>query len=307
MPLRASACYRVPLRALADEWWYARPDALYAVVWADRLDGDEVTSTGRAGRPWCCHVSEAPIYRLVLWNIDLTLVDVARVSREAYAEAFRRVTGRPLVALPQTAGRTDSEIFFEALALNEASPAPVPDLADAGGQELLARYARELAAAFGSRLDLLATRGRALPGAREAVAEVASLPGVIQSVLTGTIRPNAVAKLRAFGMDGFFDFEVGGYGSEIYPKGAQLLRSRGRAAEKYGTDIGGNSTVYLADSGRDVEAARIGGARCIAVASGRSTAGELREAGADLVLDDLADTASVVRAVDLLTSAVSAG
>jgi len=243
----------------------------------------------------------------VLWNIDLTLVDVARVSREAYADAFQRVTGRPLVALPQTAGRSDSEIFFEALALNDAGPEPSEERADAGAQELLARYSRELATAFGARLDLLPTLGRALPGAREAVAGVAGLPGVIQSVLTGTIRPNAVAKLRAFGMDPFFDFEIGGYGSEIYPKGAELLRSRGRAAEKYGTDIGAGSTVYIADSGRDVEAARIGGARCVAVASGRSTAGELREAGADLVLDDLADTGSVVSAVDRLTSAVSAG
>jgi phosphoglycolate phosphatase len=243
----------------------------------------------------------------VLWNIDLTLVDVARVSRDAYAEAFQRVTARPLVALPQTVARSDSEIFFEALALNDAGPGPSADRADTENEELLDRYTRELAAAFGARLDLLPTRGRALPGAREAVAAVVGLPGVIQSVLTGTIRPNAVAKLRAFGMDEFFDFEIGGYGSEIYPKGAQLLRSRGRAAEKYGEDIGAGSTVYLADSGRDVEAARVGGARCVAVASGRSTAGELREAGADLVLDDLADTGAVVAAVDRLTIAVSAG
>jgi phosphoglycolate phosphatase-like HAD superfamily hydrolase len=243
----------------------------------------------------------------VLWNIDLTLVDVARVSRDAYAEAFQRVTARPLVALPQTVARSDSEIFFEALALNDAGPGPSADRADTENEELLDRYTRELAAAFGARLDLLPTRGRALPGAREAVAAVVGLPGVIQSVLTGTIRPNAVAKLRAFGMDEFFDFEIGGYGSEIYPKGAQLLRSRGRAAEKYGADIGAGSTVYLADSGRDVEAARVGGARCVAVASGRSTAGELREAGADLVLDDLTDTGSVVSAVNRLTIAVSAG
>ena len=243
----------------------------------------------------------------MLWNIDLTLVDVARVSRDAYAEAFQRVTARPLVALPQTVARSDSEIFFEALALNDAGPGPSADRADTENEELLDRYTRELAAAFGARLDLLPTRGRALPGAREAVAAVVGLPGVIQSVLTGTIRPNAVAKLRAFGMDEFFDFEIGGYGSEIYPKGAQLLRSRGRAAEKYGADIGAGSTVYLADSGRDVEAARVGGARCVAVASGRSTAGELREAGADLVLDDLTDTRSVVSAVNRLTSAVSAG
>jgi len=234
-------------------------------------------------------------------------VDVARVSRDAYASAFQRVTGRPLVALPQTAGRTDSEIFFEALALNEPTAGPVAARSDAESQDLLDRYSRELAAAFCARLDLLPTLGRALPGAREAVAAVAGLPGVIQSVLTGTIRPNAVAKLRAFGMDGFFDFEIGGYGSEVYPKGAQLLRSRGRTAEKYGADIRVDSTVYVADSGRDVEAARIGGARCVAVASGRATAGELREAGADLVLDDLADTGSVVSAVDRLTSAVSAG
>jgi phosphoglycolate phosphatase len=238
----------------------------------------------------------------VLWNIDLTLVDVARVSREACADAFQRVTGRPLVALPQTAGHTDSEIFFEALALNEVS---VPGPAEVAGQELLARYTRELAVAFEARRDLLPAQGRALAGAREAVAAVAGLRGVIQSVLTGTIRPNAVAKLQAFGMDGFFDFEIGGYGSEVYPKGAQLLQSRGRAAEKYAGIVA--STVYIADSGRDVEAAGIGGARCVAVASGRSTAGELREAGADLVLDDLADTDAVVRAVDRLTSAVSAG
>ena len=243
----------------------------------------------------------------MLWNIDLTLVDVARVSRDAYAEAFGRVTGRPLVALPQTAGQSDSEIFFEALALNDADAEVSADQTEVAAQELLARYTRELAAAFAARLDLLPTLGRVLPGAREAVAAVAGLPGVIQSVLTGTIRPNAVAKLRAFGMDEFFDFEIGGYCSEVYPKGAELLRSRGRAAEKYGTDIGAGSTVYIADSGRDVEAARIGGARCVAVASGRSTAGELREAGADLVFDDLTDTGAVVAAVDRLTNAVSAG
>jgi phosphoglycolate phosphatase-like HAD superfamily hydrolase len=234
----------------------------------------------------------------VLWNIDLTLVDVARVSRGAYADAFRRVTGRPLVALPKTAARTDSEIFFEALALNAGG--------SGGGQDLLASYTRELEAAFAARLDQLSAQGRVLPGAHEAVAAVAGLPGVVQSVLTGTIRPNAVAKLKAFGLDQFFDVEIGGYGSEVYPMGALLLRSRGRASEKYRTDIGVDATVYIADSGRDVEAARIGGARSVAVASGRSTAGELRDAGADVVLDDLTDTEAVVRAVDHLTSPVSA-
>ena len=236
-------------------------------------------------------------YRLVLWNIGLTLLDVARVNRAAYAEAFRAVTGRPLVQVPQMAGRTDSETFFEALAVNAAGPQP----GDPAGEELLGRFAAQLATAFGARRDLLTTQGQLMPGARAAVAEVGLLPGLVQTVVTGAIRPNAIEVLRAFGLDRYLDTEIGGFGSEVFPKGAMLLNARGQAAEKYHAEFTEQTTVYIADSTRDVEAARIGGARAIGVASGRSSAGELRDAGADVVLDDLADPAAVVAAVDHLT------
>jgi phosphoglycolate phosphatase len=236
-------------------------------------------------------------YRLVLWNIGLTLLDVARVNRAAYAEAFRAVTGRPLVQLPQMAGRTDSEIFFEALAVNAAGPQP----GDQAGEDLLARFAAELAAAFAARRELLTTQGQLMPGAGAAVAEVGRLPGLVQTVVTGAIRPNAIEMLRAFGLDGYLDTGIGGFGSGVFPKGAMLLDARSRAAEKYHAEFTEHTTVYIADSTRDVEAARIGGARAIGVASGRSSAGELRDAGAGVVLDDLADPAAVVAAVDLLT------
>jgi phosphoglycolate phosphatase-like HAD superfamily hydrolase len=62
-----------------------------------------------------------------------------------------------------------------------------------------------------------------------------------------------------------------------------------------------HATVYIADSPRDVDAARIGGARSLAVASGRATAAELRDAGADAVLSDLTDTAGVAGLVARLT------
>jgi len=232
-----------------------------------------------------------------LWNIDLTLLDVGRPTRAAYVDAFRKVTGRPLVQLPQMAGRSESEIFFEALAVNGAGPEP----SEAAGEELLGRFTNQLAVAFGARRGLLTEQGRLMPGARDAVAEVGRLPGVVQTVLTGAIRPNAIEKLRAFGIERFFDTEAGGYGSETYPKGAMLLNTRSRAADKYGANFTEHSTVYIGDSSRDIEAARMGGARSMGVASGRSSAGELRDAGADAVLDDLADTAAVVAAVDQLT------
>jgi phosphoglycolate phosphatase len=233
------------------------------------------------------------IHRLILWNIDHTLVDVARVSRDAYAEAFRRVTGRPLVALPQLAGASDSEIFFESLALNEAAPGRLqPESGD-----LLGQYITELAASFGARGHLLAKQGRILPGARDALAAASRLPNVIQTVVTGSIKPNAEAKLRAFGLDGYLDLAIGGFGSYVYPKGTQIMRSLAMAAEKYGVQLADGGSVYLADSVRDVAAAQVGGVRCIGIASGRSTISELRDTGADPVFTDLQDTARIVAAI----------
>src|ERR1019366_8418972 len=156
--------------------------------------------------------------------------------------------------------------LFESLALNEASADTAGAAGDAAADaardvgpagdpgaanlELLGRYTAQLAAAFEVRHKLLASRGRALPGAVAAVTAVAGLPGVVQSVLTGTIRPNAAVKLAVFGLSRYIDVDIGGYGSEIYPMGAQLLRIRGRAAEKYGTTFDAHNTVYLADSSR---------------------------------------------------------
>jgi phosphoglycolate phosphatase len=207
------------------------------------------------------------------------------------------VTGRALAALPQLAGRSDTEIFFESLFLNDV-PTGLDETADS---ELLARYCWELEAAFTQRQAELLQQGRLMTGARAAVSAGAAMPGVVQTVLTGTIRPNAATKLRAFGLDQFLDLEIGGYGSDAYPRGTQLLMARSRAGEKYGTAIGEESAVYLADTVRDVEAAGVGGARCIGVATGRSTLSELRDAGADLVLADLADTDQVITAIDRLT------
>ncbi len=218
--------------------------------------------------------------------------------RAAYAEAFGVVAGRPLIQLPQMAGRSESEIFFDALALNG-----VDMRADGAAERLLEPFSAELAAATAARRDDLVSQGRLMPGAAEAVAAVAKLDGVIQTVLTGNGKPNAMLKLRAFGLDGYLDPDIGGYGSEAYPRGTLLRVARQRAADKHGVTSGELATVYVADSARDVDAARIGGASSLAVASGRASAAELREAGADAVLPDLTDVAGLVTLIARLTEA----
>jgi len=225
------------------------------------------------------------------------LVDVARVTRAAYAEAFESVAGRPLIKLPQLPGRAESEIFFDALALNAA------DLnADGEAEHLLEPFSAALAAALETRRDDLTRQGQLLPGAADAAEAVAKLEGTVATVLTGSSKPNAVLKLSSFGIDRYVDFEIGGYGSEAYPKGTLLRVARERASSKHGVTFGEDATVYIADSPRDVDAARIGGARSLAVASGRATAGELRDAGADAVLPDLTDTAGLTALIARLTA-----
>ncbi len=213
------------------------------------------------------------------------------VTRDAYAEAFRQVTGRPLVKLAPAMGRPDSEIIFETLAINGI---PSED-------DHLPRFIEALVASFTVRGTRLAKEGRPMPGAKEALKAVARLKGTVQSVLTGTIKGNAVIKLGAFGLDRYVDFEVGGYGEEVYPKASLLQVAQGRAKQKYGHAFSSADTVLIGDSARDVQAARISGASMIAVASGRSTESELHEAGADIVLRDLNNASEVVAAVARLT------
>jgi phosphoglycolate phosphatase len=222
-------------------------------------------------------------HRLVLWNIDQTLLDVTKVIRAAYAEAFATVVGRPLVQLPQMVGQTEPEIFFDALGRNGVSLR-----ADGESERLLPPFGAEYATRLAARRDQLTVQGTLLPGAADALRAVAGIDGVVQSVLTGSSRPNASLKLRAFDLDRYLDLGIGGFaGSEPYPKGALLRATRLRAEEKYQVSFAEQLTVYIADATRDVEAAKVGGATCVGVASGRASSVELREAGADLVLSGL--------------------
>src|SRR5262249_57753971 len=83
-------------------------------------------------------------------------------------------------------------------------------------------FTGRLASAFSARRGLLTEQGRLLAGAGGAVEEVGRLPGVVQTVLTGAIRPNALEKLRAFGLARFLDTEIGGVGPPGFPHAALL-------------------------------------------------------------------------------------
>jgi phosphoglycolate phosphatase-like HAD superfamily hydrolase/uncharacterized protein YjbJ (UPF0337 family) len=227
------------------------------------------------------------VTRLVLWDVDGTLVDAAGTGRDAFLEAFERVTGGPLIHLVPFEGRTDLEIAL--------------DLLRAAGRDdaeaLLADFERALTEALASRAGILAARGRALPGAHAALARVAAEPGFHQALLTGNLAPNARVKLAAFGLDGLVDLEIGGYGSDARHRPALVAVARARARERRGLDVAPADVVLVGDTPLDVAAAHEAGTRVVAVASGASSAEELRAAGADAVLADLRDPEALMRAL----------
>jgi phosphoglycolate phosphatase-like HAD superfamily hydrolase len=223
--------------------------------------------------------------RLVLWDIDFTLVDTTGQGRKAFEEAFEAVVGHPPGDPVPFAGYTDHQIAVAMLEkVGQADAAHVP------------RMLEELGTALAARADDIRAAGRALPGAREALQALAGRKGVVSSVLTGNIEANAALKLAAFGLESLVDLEVGGYGSDPHGSRSDLVAvARERAAKKYGSEV--TDTVLVGDTPLDVRAAHEGGARAVAVASGPYGLDALRVAGADQVLEDLRDTDRVLAAV----------
>jgi phosphoglycolate phosphatase-like HAD superfamily hydrolase len=225
--------------------------------------------------------------RLVLWDVDHTLMTSGGMLPDLYAEAFRTATGRSLTHVPDTAGRTERAIALDALALNGIDPA----------EQHLPAFVQALAAAHTAQLGVLRRQGSALPGAQAALAALQHVPGVVQSLLTGNIRPVAVEKLTAFGLDRYVDFEVGAYGADDVERSDLVAKARRKVADRYGFIFGPENTVLVGDTPNDVAAGRTGGAVVVAVATGRYGLADLKAAGADVVLPDLRDTEAVVAAV----------
>ena len=120
---------------------------------------------------------------------------------------------------------------------------------------------------------------------------------MVQSLLTGNIRPLAEVKLGPLGLTGHLDLDVGAYGDTHEIRAELVPVARDLAARAYGRDFGGAATVLVGDTPLDVAAALATGARAVGVATGEFTVADLEASGAHAVLPDLADTGRVLAAI----------
>lgn len=237
--------------------------------------------------------------QLVLWDIDYTLIDAGGLSRNLYGVVFAELFGRELPAVAPMAGRTDRAIILDTL--RGAGVGEPGRHVDAFIRGLTVQAPR-----FGERVR---AGGRVLPGAAAALTAIAAVSAsaaadggrdrglLVQSVLTGNIRPLAEVKLGALGLTRHLDLDAGAYGDAHEQRAELVLLARRAAAAAYQADFGGEATVVIGDTPFDVAAALACGARAVAVATGGFTAGQLAAARPHALLPDLSDTERVLAAI----------
>jgi phosphoglycolate phosphatase-like HAD superfamily hydrolase len=237
----------------------------------------------------------SPDLRILLWDIDGTLVRTARVG------VFKDYTTPALVRIFGTAGRlhelsvsgmTDLQIVCEALR-------------DEGfTTEDVAARSKELCEHYVAEFERMAATNEpiyfALPGAREVLETLDADPRYFSALLTGNVEGAAYWKLRLVGLADFFRLP-GAFGEDSHDRRDLPALAAARINDFLKLDLKPSQFVVIGDTPNDIACAKHFGARSVAVATGRSYAPrDLASCEPDALLDDLADTDAVLRTLNKL-------
>lgn len=225
--------------------------------------------------------------RLVLFDIDGTLLLTDGAGKRAIQRALRDETARNVATGHRFDGKTDPQIVRE---LMRAAGHPDHHI-DAEIPGVLDRYLACL------QEELLPPNGaRAYPGVTRLLDELESRDDALVGLLTGNIAPGAHAKLGAAGID-LRKFRLGAYGSDHEDRGALPAIAQARARALVAREIAGADVVIIGDTPADVRCGQGIGARAIGIATGHYSSQELAACGAAAVFETLEDTTAVLAAI----------
>lgn len=220
--------------------------------------------------------------RILLFDIDMTLIRTGGAGRKAIDAVFAEVCGveNPTKGISFD-GRTDHAIFMETIALHHLADGDLLDVYE----QMTERYLDRLRVMIGE------TGGTVLPGV-EALLEGLEGTSAAVGLATGNLRRGAEIKLGHYGLWG--RFVAGGFGDETPVRAEVVRRAMEEVAAAVETDASPEECWVIGDTPLDIEAARLAGMRVLAVATGSYPVGALEAAGAEVVVEDLRDTERVV-------------
>ncbi|HTL11141.1 MAG TPA: HAD family hydrolase [Bdellovibrionota bacterium] len=226
--------------------------------------------------------------RLVLFDIDGTLLRGGRFWRESYEGAVRKFLGVPEIPELEFNGKTDPQICGEILHHFDVPAGEHPRLTSA----ILDEYLTRAEAGWEEILGGI----RVLPGVRDLLERLHAERSVLLGVLTGNVRRGADLKLRAAGLDGFFRLGAWGDDHPERPRLPAFAVERARAG--WGVEFAGKDVVIIGDTVHDVNCGKSMGVTAIAVGTGWNVCQDtLKAQGPDHYFADLSDTAAVAQAV----------
>ena len=217
-----------------------------------------------------------PAAKLWLFDIDGTLVDTGGAGMRALQQAALDCYGGEGPPL-DLAGSTDLGVLAGILRHFDLEH----------GRDEEERFFASYLAHLERNLAEGRYHGRVLPGVVELLDELARRDGITMGLLTGNIAGGAGAKMRHYGLDHHFPF--GAYGCDHADRNLLGPVALDRATSHAGVGFTPEETLVIGDTPKDIACAHAIGARCLAVATGKFSAEQLRAAGADRVVQTLED------------------
>ncbi len=226
-----------------------------------------------------------PQPRLILFDIDCTLLRTGGSGMVALSQALAQVLGRPFqLSKVPPCGQTDPNIVR---AMFHEAHLPMSRWAEVERQvfevypELL--EAELQAGRQGSRLER---------GVQALIDLLHEHPELRLGVLTGNLEVTARLKLDVFGLNPYFP--IGAFGSDCADRNRLGPIALERARRHYGHDFQLADTWFIGDTHHDIHAARACGARVLAVATGSYSRDSLLEFLPDHCLEHLEEAERVL-------------
>jgi phosphoglycolate phosphatase len=222
-----------------------------------------------------------PERRLILWDIDSTLVNTGSAGLHALVRATIERFGDGDLDGVEIAGRTDRAIAHQILKKRGVA------ITDESVDSFLNGYVALLPEELPKR------NGRVLPGVRELLENLSRQPDKTLGLLTGNLQHGARLKLEHYDLWRFFPF--GAFADDHHDRNALGPCALTRAAAHAGSDFLPEQVDVIGDTGHDIACGKAFGARTVAVATGSWSRERLAQCEPDFLFDDLTNVDEVKR------------
>ena len=226
--------------------------------------------------------------RLVLFDIDGTLLSSEGIGRTAMRRALGSIFGSPGNPAYRYDGKTDRQIVRDVMRLEGHSD----EYIDSQMEKLMETYLEGLREnAKSGNFNV-----RPLEGVAELLDALEPRKDVVLGLLTGNVEPGARTKLTAAGINPD-RFHINAFGSDSEHRPELPAIAQRRASERLGLDIERGRMVVIGDTPADIACGRSLGAKAIGVASGHYTVEQLQEHDPYAVFPSLANTQQVLESI----------